>query len=156
MKKMIVVVLTLLFISGCAVNKVEPAKANAKTLTAVKVDPDLDRKTTESGGVKRVAAPYRETVLVNGHYRKNIATGVYSFQMQPGFLRAQVEELLLNHPLIKSTDSIVWKASSNFKWQGSFTAEGESYEHVLDKILSGYALEAVFRANNVVIIQPLK
>lgn len=156
--KNILALLAILNLTACAITDGSTdtkSEAGAKVV-AVKVDPDLDRETSNSGGVVRVNAPYRETVHVNGRFRKNLSKGIYSFQMENGFLKDQVEELLINHPRIKNVDSVVWKASPNFQWPSTFVAQGETFEHVLDQILSGYQLEAVFMKNDVVVIQPLK
>lgn len=156
MKNIIFVIGLALLTSGCELTSEQPISDSSKKLTVVKVDPDLDRATNEDGGIKRVSAPYRETVHVNGKYRKNLAKGTYSFQMEAGFLKDQVEALLLNHQRIRNADSIVWNASPNFQWPSQFVAYGDSYESVLDQVLSGYNLEAVFMKNDVVVVQPLK
>jgi hypothetical protein len=154
--KKILAISIIISLAACTSTVQEPKRSSYSSVTAVKVDPDLDKATQQQGGVTHVQAPYREPVQVNGKFRKNLTKGLYSFQMETGFLKEQVTALLLNHPRIKHESAIVWKASQNFQWPSPFVAQGDSFEVVLDQILSGYNLEAVFMKNNVVLIQPLR
>lgn len=158
MKNIPIFLLLMISCVGCqSTNETVQKKSSSfSSVTAVKVDPDLDKATQKDGSIVHVNAPYREPVQINGKFRKNLAKGIYSFQMEPGFLKEQVVALVLNHPRIKDESSVVWKASPNFQWPSVFVAQGDSFEVVLDQILSGYNLEAVIMKNDVVVIQPLR
>jgi hypothetical protein len=158
MKKLNFTVLSLfVFCVACSTTeKANENKSSYSSVTAVKVDPDLDKATDNNGSVVHVEAPYREPVKVNGKFRMNLAKGTYSFQMEPGFLKEQVVALVLNHPRIKKEESVIWKTSPNFQWPSTFVAQGDSFEAVLNQILAGYNLEAVIMKNDVIVIQPLR
>ena len=94
-------------------------------------------------------------VFEDGAYKFYEDTGVVEFSLVKGLLKTQVEELLMHHHSIDSTDDIQWKASSNFIWPNSYTVSGKSFDHVLNSVLAPYRLVSDFKGNGNVIISKL-
>lgn len=138
---------------GCSTFDGEPNSVDSQ-LVAVRVDPDLNSSVIDVDGVAVSGAAYREVVEVNGEFKKNLATGVTSFEFKPGFLKPQLVKFLANHPRIGSESNVVWRASDNYQWPSEFVVEGDTFEHAISKVLKPYKLEALFRPNNIVVIQP--
>ena len=75
-----------------------------------------------------------------------------SYALKKGKLEPQIRAFIKTHyPHI--TD-VVWSVDTNFAWFNNFDVTGETYAHILAKVLHNYDAAAVFYKSNVVKIIP--
>lgn len=149
----LIIIISVVGLFGCSMMPEQPISVDNE-LVAVRVDPDLNQSIDDVDGVNVSEISYRETVEINAAYKKNLATGVVNYSFEAGFLKPQLIAFLANHPRVKHERNVVWLASDNYLWPSNFIVEGDSFERALSRVLVPYKLEALFRPNDVVVIQP--
>ena len=80
-------------------------------------------------------------------------TGQVSYQLKPGPLKEQVVQMLIDAGRVKSENDVVWSVSSNHIWSNDFAVSGESFDHLLGRVLQTYRMAVIYQANNVAVIR---
>jgi hypothetical protein len=88
-----------------------------------------------------------ESVVVAAPEVTNIIFGFHQ-----GRLKDQVETFLSIHA--PEIQTFIWSADENLQWVNDFTAEGQTYQHILSRILKSYGLGAKKYGNDVIEILP--
>jgi len=75
-----------------------------------------------------------------------------TFDFHQGRLRDQVETFLSIHA--PEIQTFIWSADENLQWVNDFNAKGQTYQHILSRILKSYGLGAKKYGNDVIEILP--
>jgi hypothetical protein len=105
--------------------------------------------------VQKKTVPIAKKTLIykKGHFLTNESDQHVEFSLDKGLLKPQVEELLLNHKNINTSDDIFWLASNNFYWPNRFVLKAKNIDHLLNRLLEPYRLIADFKGNGTVVIR---
>lgn len=74
------------------------------------------------------------------------------FQLQPGLLRPQLEQLLRRHWAV---DNIVWYAADGHYWPTNFTLQAQGWDELLKQLLAPYRLQVSLHSNHTAVVQNL-
>lgn len=74
------------------------------------------------------------------------------WQLTPGLLRPQLETLLRDHWQVQN---FVWQAASGHYWPTHYTLAANSWDELLDALLTPYQLRVALHANHTAVIDYL-
>lgn len=79
--------------------------------------------------------------------------GQVAYDMRSGGLRHQVTQMLIDAGRVSTHSDVVWEVSDNHRWSNDFTVHGETFDHLIGRVLATYRMAVIYRANNVAVIR---
>lgn len=80
------------------------------------------------------------------------ALSVVSFDMHPGPLRPQLENLMQQHLQVQS---VVWLAATEHQWPSRYQLQADNWESILERLLEPYQLRVQLHANHTAVVDYL-
>lgn len=89
---------------------------------------------------------------------RNGSLSVYSdgrvaYDMKEGSLREQITQMLVDSGRVSQASDVIWEVSNNHQWPNNFAVHGETFDHLIGRVLSTYRMAVIYRANNVAVIR---